>query len=92
MEDCIVLDEMLDAFPGDRRAAFAEYSRKRNPDAEAIVDLAMYNYVEVMGQTTHYCAIVDFAVAALAKLSGGCRYNFQCGCLGFRPFGLSAFT
>ena len=28
-------------------AAFEEYSRTRNPDAEAICDLAMYNYIEV---------------------------------------------
>ena len=27
--------------------ALPEYSRTRNPDAEAIVDLAMYNYIEV---------------------------------------------
>ena len=27
--------------------ALPEYSKYRNPDAEAIVDLALYNYIEV---------------------------------------------
>lgn len=32
---------------GSIEAAFAEYSETRNKDAEAICDLAMYNYIEV---------------------------------------------
>ncbi len=48
MEDVLVLDQMLDQFKDDLLKAFNEYSRHRNPDAEAICDLAMYNYVEVM--------------------------------------------
>ena len=47
MEDTIVFDEILKAFPNDRAKAFEEYSNHRNPDAEAICDLAMYNYIEV---------------------------------------------
>ena len=47
MEDVVVLDEMMRKYPGDRLQAFEEYSRNRNPDAEAMCDLAMYNYVEV---------------------------------------------
>ncbi len=46
MEDTIVLGDMLAKFPEDRATAFEEYSKQRNPDAEAICDLAMYNYVE----------------------------------------------
>ena len=47
MEDCLVLNELLDEFGNDLSLALPAYSVTRNPDAEAIVDLAMYNYVEV---------------------------------------------
>lgn len=47
MEDVCVLDEQLALYPLDRKQAFDEYSKLRNPDAEAICDLAMYNYVEM---------------------------------------------
>ena len=47
MEDVVVLDELMREYPGDRRQAFEQYSKKRNPDAEAMCDLAMYNYIEV---------------------------------------------
>ena len=47
MEDVVVLDDILDEFYGSRLGAFEEYSKTRNPDAESIVDLAMYNYVEM---------------------------------------------
>ena len=47
MEDVVVLDEMMRRHPGDRLAAFNAYSTHRNPDAEAMCDLAMYNYVEM---------------------------------------------
>ncbi|KAF2361735.1 Kynurenine 3-monooxygenase [Trinorchestia longiramus] len=47
LEDCLVLDEMLTLHGEDLTKALAAYSEKRNPDAEAIVDLAMYNYVEM---------------------------------------------
>ncbi|XP_047736345.1 kynurenine 3-monooxygenase [Hyalella azteca] len=47
MEDCLVLDEILTQHSEDLNAALPAYSVKRNPDAEAIVDLAMYNYVEM---------------------------------------------
>ena len=47
MEDVLVLDEMLKQYPGDRKMAFDEYSKHRNPDAEAMCDLALYNYIEV---------------------------------------------
>ena len=47
MEDVLVFGEMLKKYPGDRSKAFEEYSNHRNPDAEAMCDLAMYNYIEV---------------------------------------------
>merc|ERR1712011_7389 len=51
MEDVLVLKDMLQRFPGDRKRAFEEYSKHRNPDAEAMCDLAMYNYIEMRDLT-----------------------------------------
>ena len=47
MEDCLVLEDCLDKAGGDLAAALQLYTTTRNPDAEAMCDLAMYNYVEV---------------------------------------------
>ena len=47
MEDCLVLEDALDKYGDDLGLALEEYSRNRNPDAEAMCDLAMYNYIEV---------------------------------------------
>ena len=52
MEDVLVLEDMLKQHPGDRRKAFEAYSLHRQPDAHAIVDLAMYNYIEVSWRFT----------------------------------------
>ena len=38
---------MSEKYPDDRLLAFTEYSKHRNPDAEAMCDLAMYNYIEM---------------------------------------------
>jgi len=46
-EDCLVLEDALDKFDDNLDMALEEYSRNRNPDAEAMCDLAMYNYIEV---------------------------------------------
>ncbi len=43
----LVLDEFLSSQEDDILSAFRAYSAHRNPDAEAICDLAMYNYVEM---------------------------------------------
>ena len=47
MEDVVILDEMMRRHPDDRYKAFKDYTLNRNPDAEAICDLAMYNYIEM---------------------------------------------
>jgi kynurenine 3-monooxygenase len=47
MEDCLVLNSMLEKHEGQLGPALEEYSQHRNPDAEAMCDLAMYNYIEV---------------------------------------------
>lgn len=46
-EDCLVMHTILDKHHGDLAKALEEYSVTRNPDAEAIIDLAMYNYLEM---------------------------------------------
>ena len=42
-----VLDEAFDRHGDDISKALEDYSQHRNPDAEAMCDLAMYNYIEV---------------------------------------------
>ena len=51
MEDVLVLHDMMQKYPNDRKKAFEEYSKFRNPDAEAMCDLAMYNYIEMRDLT-----------------------------------------
>jgi kynurenine 3-monooxygenase len=45
-EDCRLLDQLMLKYE-DISVAFKEFSFMRNRDAEAICDLAMYNYLEV---------------------------------------------
>ncbi len=45
-EDCIELDALLGDDP-DWQAAFAEFERRRKPNAEAIADMAVENYLEM---------------------------------------------
>ncbi|XP_071962180.1 kynurenine 3-monooxygenase-like [Antedon mediterranea] len=47
LEDCLVLDEIFEEFGNDLESILNTYSISRNPDAKAICDLAMYNYVEM---------------------------------------------
>jgi len=47
-EDCILLDQLHDLYgSADRNQVFAEFSKIRQPDANAICDLALYNYWEM---------------------------------------------
>lgn len=51
-EDCRVLDDMLAEKTGESwEALFARYERLRKPDADAIADLAMRNFVEMRDLT-----------------------------------------
>ncbi|KAJ3155814.1 hypothetical protein HDU89_005372 [Geranomyces variabilis] len=65
MEDCLVLEENLTTHlglagspsstnpdPARVSAALDAYSAQRNPDVEAMCDLAMYNYVEMRSSVT----------------------------------------
>lgn len=59
-EDVRLLASLLDSTESSKgclRTAMAKFSEYRNPDAEAICDLAMYNYVEVRSRrTTVFCS------------------------------------
>ncbi len=46
-EDCSVLADLLDARGNDFDAVFAEFERRRKPDADAIADMALENFVEM---------------------------------------------
>lgn len=46
-EDCLVLDQCLDAYLPDWNKAFDEYQKLRKPNADAIADLALQNFVEM---------------------------------------------
>jgi kynurenine 3-monooxygenase len=50
-EDCVVLDECLAAFPGNRERAFAEYFQRRKVNADALADLAVANFIEMRDKT-----------------------------------------
>lgn len=45
--DCTILSNLLDRHPNNFHMALKEFSDSRWPDAQAICDLAMYNYTEV---------------------------------------------
>lgn len=48
-EDCTVLDRCLEAY--DTGTAFREFARQRKPDADAIADLALWNFIEMRDKT-----------------------------------------
>ena len=50
-EDCVVLDECLAQFAGDRERAFAEYFSRRKENADALASLAVQNFIEMRDKT-----------------------------------------
>jgi kynurenine 3-monooxygenase len=51
-EDCTILDQLLDAYGPDWATVLPAFSRVRKPDADAIAELAMYNYIEMRDLVT----------------------------------------
>ncbi len=47
MESCRLLDRAIAAHPDDTEAAFAAFAAGRKPDADAIADMALDNYIEM---------------------------------------------
>jgi len=56
-EDVLLLDQMLATHSGHPGEVFAEYAHKRKPDADAIAQLALENFVEMRDKTAdpHFC-------------------------------------
>ena len=50
-EDCVVLDETLARWPNDLQRAFRDYFEDRKPNADALADLAVQNFVEMRDKT-----------------------------------------
>ncbi|MHB8426046.1 MAG: FAD-dependent oxidoreductase [Gammaproteobacteria bacterium] len=46
-EDCLILDQCIESRGDDWEKVFAEFERRRRPDAEAIAEMALENYVEM---------------------------------------------
>ncbi len=46
-EDAVELAELLTATPNDSAAVFAEFERRRRPNADAIAEMALDNYIEM---------------------------------------------
>jgi kynurenine 3-monooxygenase len=46
-EDCSVLAQLMDEHPADWNRYFAAYSKNRKPNADAIADMAVANFVEM---------------------------------------------
>jgi kynurenine 3-monooxygenase len=46
-EDCVLLDRILAREPGDWAAVFARFEAEQRPNANAIADMALENYVEM---------------------------------------------
>jgi kynurenine 3-monooxygenase len=44
-EDCFVLNEAMEQFPNDPKAAFEAYQVKRKPDGDAMQELSLENYI-----------------------------------------------
>lgn len=59
-EDCTVLGEFLDGSRSDK--AFATFSRARKPDADAIADMAVENFVEMSAKVADPRFLLEKAV------------------------------
>lgn len=46
-EDCTVLDQIIDKYNGDWKKIFPEFAKERKPDADAICELALRNFIEM---------------------------------------------
>jgi kynurenine 3-monooxygenase len=46
-EDCVILDDLMEAHQGNWQQILKEYQTHRFPNAEAIADLALQNFVEM---------------------------------------------
>ena len=52
-EDCSVLGQCIDRFGDDWCRVFPELGRRRKPDADAIAEMAVENFIEMRDKVTH---------------------------------------
>ena len=50
-EDCRILDELIDNYDDDWRMILSQFQSLRKPDADAIADLAVNNFIEMRDRT-----------------------------------------
>lgn len=50
-EDCFVLNELMEKFQDDWQGMFKEFTRLRKPNGDAILELALRNYIEMRDKT-----------------------------------------
>lgn len=78
-EDCRILADLLAEHPRDRAAALDEFQRRRKPDADAIADMAIENFIEMRDRTGHpafrYRKRVEQAVHAALGPDAEPQYN-----------------
>ena len=51
LEDCRILDELLDKHGDDLKSCFAEYSKCRKPNGDGLQDLSMQNFIVMRDKT-----------------------------------------
>lgn len=71
-EDTVVLADLLSATPDDSAAVFAEFQRVRQPDADAIAQMALENYIEMRDSVAdpHYLAKRELGAMLAARIPG----------------------
>ncbi|XP_044742432.1 kynurenine 3-monooxygenase [Chrysoperla carnea] len=58
MEDCLLLDQLLEEYNMNISKVLPEFTRRRHEDAHAICDLAMYNYIEMRDLVNRFTYII----------------------------------
>lgn len=52
-EDCFLLDQMMDKLEGDWKTLFKDFTASRQPNTDAMAELAVYNYEEMRANTAN---------------------------------------
>ena len=71
MEDIEVLMEMYDSM-GSIKDAMNKYGTERPPDAHAIADLALYNYIEMRDLVTRFLVLSSLTLLDILSATGSC--------------------
>lgn len=71
-EDTVVLADLLRASPDDTAAVFAEFQHQRQPNADAIAQMALENYIEMRDSVAdpHYLAKRELGALLAARIPG----------------------